>query len=202
MVLLLCKTTVCCAPTIQQTDWTTIFSSVGAVLVGLFAIIFSYFQFKRGLDANNSKKQLDEIYKKLNDFYGPLLQLRKKSSTIYKIVSDRFKEKDPSFRILTYLLDGNAFEGNDEVLVKEIISLGEQSEKLIHEKAGLIDDVNLRTVVVPRATTHFLILRLAYHRALQGDSIKFRDLTFPRELDELLEQRRKELEHQLLELNK
>jgi hypothetical protein len=202
MVLLHCKVIACCAQATQETDWVTVFSSVGAVLVGIFAIIFSYFQFKKSLDANKSKEQRDEIYKKLNDFYGPLLQLRKKSSAIYKLISGRFKEKDPNFRVLTYLLEGNSFDGNDNVLVKEIISLGEQSERLIHEKAGLIDDARLRTSVIPRATTHFLILRLAYNKALEGDSHKFHNLTFPRELDELLEKRRKELEEQLRELNK
>src|SRR5882672_12497047 len=115
MVLLLCKAIACCSQPIQQTDLMTVFSSVGAVLVVIFAIVFSYFQFKKGLDANKSKEQRDEIYKKLNDFYGPVLQLRKKSSNIYHILSERFKKDKPNFRVLTYLLEGGVFTGNDDV---------------------------------------------------------------------------------------
>jgi len=137
----------------------------------------------------------------LDEFYGPFYQLRKKSNLIY----EKFREKynsDPDFSTLTYLLDGKKFSANEEELLKEIIKIGEECEKLIHSKAGLIDDQNLRTNVIPRASTHFLILRLAHNGNLVGDVIKFKSHVFPKELDGLIEKRRGELEKQLTLLNK
>ena len=68
-------------------------------------------------------------------------------------------------------------------------------------KAGLIDDSNLRLHVLPRATAHFFLLRLAYGGLLKNEAVKYKDLTFPSELDNLLEKRKKELEERLETLN-
>jgi len=198
MELLCCD----CVNSAKSTDWTTIISSGGAIAIGIAAVIFSYFQFIRSLEAEKRKEKRNEIYKKLNEFYGPLLQLRMKSNRIYEKFSRKFRAADPDFATLTYLLNGHKFEGNDKILLEEILNIGEESEKLIHKRAGLIDDTNLRINILPRATTHYLILRLAYRGALTGDSALYRDLTFPRELDNLLEKRKKELERELEDLNK
>lgn len=183
-------------------DWGKFLISMGPVLVGILAIVFTNVQTNKNLNSKKVEEKRQEIYKKLNDFYGPLLQLRKKSNRLYQKFSESHKTTNNQFRTLTYLLDGNTFRGNDETLLKEIIDIGEQCEKLIQEKSGLIDDSHLRTEVLPKATTHFLILRLAYNGALKGDSAKYKDLTFPSDLDNLLEKRKSELEAELRELNK
>ncbi len=180
--------------------WQTILSSVasiGAVLTGILAIIFSGRQTKRNLNEIGLKEKRETIQKKLNEFYGPLLQLRMKSHMIYEKFKKKYKSADPTFATLTYLLSGKSFTGNDDILLQEILKIGELCENLIHEKAGLIDDTHLRTNVIPRATTHFLLLRLAYKGALHGEEVNFSDLTFPQELDGLLEKRKKELEDEL-----
>jgi hypothetical protein len=198
MELLCCN----CSSNAQSIDWPTIIASAGAIAVGVIAIIFSFFQFKKSLEAEKMREERKEIHKKLDEFYGPLLQLRMKSNKLYQKFNAKFRDKDPNFATLTYLLNGHKFTGNDEILLKEILSIGEWCEKLMHDKAGLIDDSNLRTNIVPQATTHFLILRLAYKGALQGDAEMYKDLVFPKEIDELLEKRKKELEKRLDELNK
>ncbi len=200
MELLCCNYTIDCSG--GTTDWPTIISSIGAITIGIIALFISGYQSKKSLDSKKEEEERAEIHKKLDEFYGPLLQLRMKSNLLYNKFSEKFKAQDNGFTTLTYLLEGKIFEGNDATLLKEIIILGEQSEKLIHDKAGLIDDTNLRTQIIPRATTHFLILRLAYKQALKGETDKFRNLTFPKELDNLLEKRKKELEDRLKQLNK
>jgi len=100
-----------------------------------------------------------------------------------------------------YLLNDNKFEGNDKVLLEQIIQLGIDSEKLIQEKSGLIDDTQLRLDILPRATTHFLLIRLAYKGELKGKANEFKDLTYPRELVSKLEERKAQLEKDLENLN-
>lgn len=199
MELLCCN----CLAKAAVTDWKVIISSLGAVFVGSLAIIISYFLSKKTLNARKREEEIKGISQKLNEFYGPLLQLRMKSNKIYQIFSKKHRAKDEHFATLTYLLKGTKFTGDDDALLKEIISIGKQCEELIHNKAGLIDDSKLRTEILPRATTHFLLLRLAHAGTLSGTDLEmYKDLTFPRELDELLEKRKKELEDMLNKLNK
>lgn len=204
-----------CDTEVATTSFNTVkfIQDLGPVIISAVALLVSYFLNKKALEVqkDQTKKTLDAqkdtearllISKKLDEFYGPLLQLRKKSNLLYRKFSEKYREADSSFATLTYLLEGKFFEGNDKILIEEIIRLGEESEKLIHAKAGLIDDTNLRQNLIPRATTHYLILRLAYSGTLKGESAHFKDLTFPRELDDKLEARKKQLETELENLNK
>ena len=124
-----------------------------------------------------------------------------KSNILYQKFSEELRRLNKDFATLPYLLGGGKLTANEEMLLKEIIAIGVKTETLIHEKAGLIDVPELRLTLIPRATSHFLMMRLAYNRTIVGEADKFRDLTFPRELDERLEKRKKELEDELKSLN-
>jgi hypothetical protein len=171
------------------------------IAIGIAALIVSYYNNKNTIDQQKRLAKIQEIEKKLNEFYGPLLQLRMKSNALYAKFSEKFRAIDADFATLTYLLSGKTFTGNDEVLLKEIIKLGKASEQLIHDKAGLIDDEELRKDIIPKATTHFLLLRLAYKNILIGEPTAYKDSTFPRELDVKLEKRNKSLMQELQDLN-
>lgn len=186
---------------------------LGPVIVSVIALGVSLYLTKRTLaaqekntrmtfDAQKETEARQEIYKKLNNFYGPLLQLRQESNQLYKKFSEKYRNADPDFATLTYLLKGFQFDGNDKILLEEILNLGQKCENVIHENSGLIDDVELRNVLIPRAVNHFLLLRLAYKGVIRGEVDKYRDLTFPRELDSKLEERKKQLETDLQNLNK
>ncbi len=194
MVLLQCTNSVADA---AITDWSNIIASAGAVLVGIVAIFVGYLQSERSYREKKLEEKRALISKKLDDFYGPLIQLREKSNKLYEKFRKKYYDKDPNFATLTYILDGFEFEENDKILLKEIIDIGGKCETLIHEKAGLIDDKELRDVLMPRATTHFLLMRLAFSKALSGRSGEFRDLTFPRDLDKKLKERKEALEKEM-----
>lgn len=132
-------------PSESSFDWPTIISSTGAVLVGVVAIYYSYRQFTKTLLSKKDEEKRQDIYKKLNEFYGPLLQLRKKSNILYNKFRASYISQYPNFSTLTYLLDNGIISGNEKVLLDEIINIGIQCEKLIHEKSGLIDDADLGT---------------------------------------------------------
>ena len=57
-------------------------NSFGPVIVGVVAIFFTYLQFKKTLDARKREEEIREIDNKLNSFYGPLIQLRKKNQNL------------------------------------------------------------------------------------------------------------------------
>lgn len=179
-------------------DWII---GLGPSLVAIIAIWVTYQQWLKGFRHSKSKDERDEIYKRLNEFYGPIMQLRKKSFYIYKIYKEKYVAIDPDFSTLTYLLSGKTFSGNDDILLKEVIKIGHQCEKLIQKKAGLIDDSKLSSDLLPRAITHYKILNLAYSGHLQGEVEKYKQHTFPTELDEHLERRIAELQGRLATLN-
>ena len=66
----------------DNVDWPTIISSTGAVIVGVVAILASFTQLRKTLNAKKEEEKRGDVYKKLNEFYGPLLQLRKKSNLL------------------------------------------------------------------------------------------------------------------------
>jgi hypothetical protein len=185
---------------------------LGPTIVSIAAIVVTFWATKQTLksqsdqniQALNAQKDLEVrqiIQRKLDEFYGPLIQQRMKSAKLYEKFSKKYRDKDKSFSTLIYLLNNKVFEGNDKVLLEQIIKLGEESERLIQEKSGLIDDFDLR-LEITRATTHFLLIKLAYNRELSGDIVEFEDLTYPKELVAKLEARRNKLEEELLILNK
>lgn len=186
---------------------------LGPTVVAITAIIISLLVTKqtlksqnqlniRSLNAHKEGEARQLIQRKLNDFYGPLIQQRLRSFKLYQKFSQKYLNKDKSFSTLLYLLKGYKFEGNDKVLLEQIIKLGEESAILIQEKSGLIDDADLRHEIIPTATTHFLLLRLAYNSELKGDTECFKDLTYPHDLIDRLEVRKRQLEKELEILNK
>jgi len=186
---------------------------LGPTIVSIIAVLATLYvtnktlksQAAQNLTTLNAQMNIESrksIQKKLNEFYGPLIQQRIKSSIIYEKFSAKYRANDENFSTLLYLLNNYHFEGNDKILLEQIIQLGEDSERLIQEKSGLIDDPQLRLEILPRATTHFLLIRLAYKVDLNGNSDDFKDLTYPSELVSKLEVRKAQLEVDLENLNK
>lgn len=192
----------CIGPTeeVSKIDWPTVLASWAGVIVGIAAVIAGYLQSERSYKEKKIEEKRALISRRLDEFYGPIIQLREKSNKLYDKFRKKHFDNDPNFATLTYLLNNFQFEQNDQVILKEIIDIGTQTEKLIHDKAGLIDDNELRDTLLPKATTHFLLIRLAFNGALTGNSDDFKDLTFPRDLDAKLRNRKDSLEKELRSL--
>lgn len=175
---------------------------ISPIVIGVGALFFSWYQIQSSEKQKKEENQRNEIYKKLNNFYGPYIHLRKKSFILYQKFQKTYRREDPNFSTLRYLLKGHIFKDNEKTLLKEIINLGSECEELIHKNAGLIDDDDLRNDLIPKASTHYLLLRLAFNGSLFGNTKDFTDLSFPTEIDEKLNTRKTELENQLKKLNK
>lgn len=134
-----------------------------------------------------------EITRQLNDFYGPMRQLLGISDVLHR----KFKN-GRKFRTLTRLLQGTRFEGNDKVLLDEIMRVTQQIQELIQRGSGVVTDEELRSTLAT-AGAHFSILRLAAAQELTGEPERFADVVFPerirplvnREIDRLQEELRR-----------
>jgi hypothetical protein len=186
------------------TSNTAIYISIASTVISLGAILVGIYNNRLNLKAKNKEDRKAEIYKILNDLYGPFGQLRAKSSLLYeKFKTGKKANTGDQFSTLMYLLEHGleGFSENDKALLAEIIKIGGDCEKLIVEKAGLIDDEALRKDWFPKVERHYLIIRLAYQGVLKGQSDLYQDTTFQYEIDGLIEQRIKALHEELGKLN-
>jgi hypothetical protein len=101
--------------------------------------------------------------------------------------------------------------------MEQILAVGEKIENLIVEKAGFVDDDELRFNYVPNpeatkvklagnglleiAIVHLQIIRLAYRGTIKGDIEKLKDYVFPRELPEKINNKINQLQTELKHLN-
>jgi hypothetical protein len=171
---------------------------LGPILIGLLGVGIALYT---SIVTQRNKKNDDErseINKKLYEFYAPFEQLRGKSNRLYNLF---FETKDKNFRTLTAILKGEVFSDNDKQLLEDIINIDKQLEKMIIEKSGLIDKPDLRDLLV-KAATHFHIISAAYDGKINGESDRFLEYVFPRELDEKISTEISFLKAKLEELNK
>lgn len=161
----------------------TVIAAIIAAFVSLPGIVMNI----RSQKVQKVQSERNEIYKKLNDFYGPVRLLLRNSDELYKLlkisVQKRMVEGD-NYRTLPYILDGNEFNKTEDALIKRIIEIGKKIEEIIEQNAGLIDDDDLNEEMIS-LSTHIRILRMAYNGDFrQGkDSIELlKDRTFPNEI--------------------
>jgi len=179
--------------TVDLSDLVALVSVCVAALTIIVNYLLNRLQFRDKL----LEAERDEIYKKLNEFYGPFLQLRHTSS----ILHERFKN-GREFSTLVALLEGKRFTGNDAILIKEIIRIGRECQQLIYDKSGLIDEYELRAIHLPIANRHYFTLQQAAEGKLSGEVERFKVDKFPKEIDDILEKRVSELNSRLEEINK
>lgn len=177
----------------------TLISSLPGFIIGLIGIGSSIWINLKLIRQKNREDEKKEIYKKLNEFYGPLIQYRKKSQKLYDILKSNQAYPIPTLKAL---LDGHEFTGNDKVLLEEIVKIGKECEDLILNKAGLIDDELLRVDLLPKASAHYYILRMAFQGIIKGDIERLEDYVFPQEFDFYVESKIGELQKRLTFLNR
>ncbi|HWJ28262.1 MAG TPA: hypothetical protein VNS32_17085 [Flavisolibacter sp.] len=198
-------------------------AAVGAFIVS----IINYIGNNQQIREKRKSERRAEIYKKLNDFYGPFQQYLNYSKELFRIFS---KGKPKELRVLTYLLDPDQvyefpdgskrkveISETDKELLKQIFEVGEKMEKLIVEKAGLVDDPELRysyksdpfatdvnfegSGLLTYAKAHFQIIRLAAIGKFRGETERFKQYVFPRELNGRIEKKILSLQTELKQLN-
>lgn len=179
---------------------------IAAVIAASVAFISALINM-RSLRKQRLESERNEIYKKLNDFYGPMRLHLKYSKELYDLFSESLIKRlgftKDKFRTLPYLLDGKFFNKTEDALFKQIIQIGEKMEAIIGNNAGLIDDDNLHKEMI-KLGTHIRVIRMAYNKEfLMGDEkeILIESLTFPNEITTAIDNTFFEFKNRLDELN-
>jgi len=105
----------------------------------------------------------------------------------------------------------------DKELLAQIFEVGQKMENLIVEKAGLVDDPELRfnykadplvtdaeiegSGLLTFVKAHFQIIRLAAMGKLRGETGRFKNYVFPREINIKIENNIQKLQNELTQLN-
>jgi hypothetical protein len=134
-----------------------------------------------------NETELESLESKLDNFYGPYLQL----SSTNRLIATDLKSRQLSageMRILLLLLDPawkQNFMPGDIAFVEEILSIDAKLLELIQERSGLVS-----SAVQPylwRAASHFRIMKLASDGKLESDPARYAHYVYPQQLDEILE---------------
>ncbi len=201
-------------------DYAPVPISFFSVMVAMAAMYFNRLHNDRTLkltQQNHERSLLEKareeerksIREKLDQFYGPLIQLRGVSESLYDILNARrqgpadadFRNRDGRFRTLFALLNGAKFSELDKTLLDEIVNIGETSGKLIAEKVGLVDDPELQGLLW-RLAAHYRIFALAVNGKLPSGGKEFDAMSFPYQINDVLQNKANELNDRLNLLQK
>lgn len=141
-----------------------------------------------------NEAEMTELERKLDGFYGPYLHLSETNATLAHELKARQNKSGKDFRTLLALLDPRekaALSENDKAIIAEIISIDGALQKLIEEKAGLLEDEVQRYLW--RADAHFRIIRLAHEGKLSGEPDRFVHYVYPLAVDNVLREEVKRL---------
>lgn len=178
-----------------------VIAAIIAALVTVPSIILSF----QNMKAQRLKSERDEIYKKLNSFYGPIRLQLKNSRTLYDIFSQSIIRRtgNQNFRTIPFILDEQEFNKTEKTLLEQILSIGEKIEQIIDENAGLIDSDDIHNEMI-KLSVHLKIIRAAYSGEYEtGDKkeILLEQKTFP-DIINSIDATFKKLKSRLDKLNK
>jgi hypothetical protein len=161
----------------------TVIAALIAAFIAFFSVLLSF----RTLKLQRIESERQEIYKKLNSFYGPMRLHLNSSNEFYELFRTSIKKRianPDTFRTLPFILNGNVFSDTEKELLSQIIKIGKKMEKIINQNAGLIDDDNLHKEMTD-LNTHIIIIRSAYNGKFEtGREIEelLKAKTFPNEI--------------------
>ena len=170
--------------------------SLAAIVVAGLTLWLNASHNQRTLLQKAHEEEIKDIQEKLNTFYGPVRQLLATSERLTEL----FKvARAPKYRTLIALIEGVKFDGNDGVLLKQIIDVTQQVDELIVKNSGLIDG-SLQPLMA-KASTHFRLMRLAHEGHLKGEANRFSEVVYPNELNARIDDEILRLQSRITELN-
>ena len=118
----------------------------------------------------------------------------RRNEILYSIFIDK---KDSNFRTLVELIKGTEFDKNDKALLWEILEINKQINDLIVKNMDIIKEDKNLSAEINKASVHFTLMELAYNKKISGDSDRFKDHVYPRELQEKIEEKIKKLNKEI-----
>lgn len=193
-------------------EWTPAGAALLTSFVAIVALIANVRMVGKTIAEKAREEERNAIRAKINDFYGPFLQLRNASRFLYQQAfiprrtdeeRAKYADSEGHFRTLIALIRGHQFAGTDAVILEQIVDIGRRSSELIASSIGVVDDPELREDLA-RATSHFRLIQLALQRPADFSDAgsEFDGLTFPSTLDSQIQSKLNALNNRLDELTR
>ena len=147
----------------------------GPIVGALLSFIVQNISMKR-------KEKRRQINRELEEFYYPMLELLRKNHILYNIFSN-----NQEIKTLVKLLNKQNFSNNDRALLCEIVKIDDEINKLILKNINLIKGDRELSDKINKASIHFTLIRMAYEGKIVGESERFEDYIFPRDLESDIE---------------
>lgn len=172
--------------------WAPIIVGIVAALSGAATTLFLI----RSQNRAAKRKALQRI---LEECYGPLEQAILRSNMLHQRFAKRLTAENPSFKAIPFLLNnGHAqLKADEKELLKQIVIANAAIEKIVMEKAGLIDDQELATTLLPDLLHHLLIFKLVETGTLKGEIDELKHDVFPKAVIPAIRRKKKDLEAEL-----
>lgn len=159
-------------------DYLKIIASFLSIIIAGIAIILGQGFY------NRKKEYIRYLENKLNEFHRPISQALLTSSMLYDVLKE---DKPDDFRALKDLIEKkkDAFNKTDMKIIKEIVEVGSEIEKIIEEHSGHILREETREQVGQLAR-HLRIFRMVVENNIDNYSEKFKKFTYPRNVNNLI----------------
>jgi hypothetical protein len=166
------------------TVWPPMIVACGAVL-GLFVNAWYY---RRVLQQNDTEEEVKRLRSVLDSFYGPFQTLKHANRYLYEVLKQGGGvQGGTSGSLFVRLLEGQQFNTNDRQLIELIMENNKELDLLIESKGCLIESPQLFELLCRFRAHHRLILS-AFSGTLKGEVDRFRESSYPRDLDATLDQ--------------
>lgn len=166
----------------------------GPILVLILQLVSQLLFKKIDNKKENIAKKNEQINFELEKFYYPMIELLRKNKIVYNIFTSN---KNQEFRTLVEIINGYNFSENDQCLLNEIIKNDQEINKLIFRYKHIIkQDIELSNII-NNASVHFTLMEMASNQKIKNESSRFSEHVFPRELENKIEKKIRELSNQL-----
>ena len=162
---------------------------IGGGIVAFTSLARLFFE-KRINNRNIQEQQnlilREDIRHRLDNFFGPLKELRTESAILYKVFANKEKLSQKHFRTLIHLTKGEKFSPQDHVLLLQIIEINQKIITLIEKQGWAVENTNL-TEILGKFATHARLLTLASEGRLNKMDATLSLLVYPKEIDGAIE---------------
>lgn len=169
-------------------SWGPVIGAFVSFLAALATAIVSYRAVSGTLWQKTNESEIKQLTKKLDEFYGPFLQLAASNKLVSDDLRAKIMPKDQDYRLLIYLLNKpwrDHLTAYEKAVVDELCTNAGELDRLIQRNAGMVDTALLPYLA--RASAHFRMLQRAYRYELGTDAEPLKPYVYPRPLLPVLE---------------
>lgn len=174
----------------------TLLTYIPTIVTAIVAVTGSVLLYKASTKELRLKKA-ERLQKQLNDFYYPFALRLKQNTTIRALFDDKDAE---DYRMLTELLKGEEFKGNDKALLEEIKKNNTVLNDLILKNQSEVDSELSNDLA--KLSSHYTFFILACDGKLSNEESRFKDYVYPTDVNDKIDDKIEKIEKMIERLTK